>query len=188
MRIPNIDHGHQQPEIDPAAYTEAMCYGPLHPNGKRLPVDAFLPDPRRVNGVSEFCEACVMERGRSMSEEIQQPTGETAMDTIKCNGCGTVKPVSDYYKGHKTCKRCTLDKQKAAKLKRQGKPVPTVKKVMAKAAEPKPARVAKEDKVDGVDKVDGAKAASVLDVLVSVGLVTRLQVKAAQALAETLLS
>jgi hypothetical protein len=43
---------------DEGGIKEAVCYGPLHPNGKVLEVRFFRTDADRPNNFAEFCKDC----------------------------------------------------------------------------------------------------------------------------------
>jgi hypothetical protein len=104
-----------------------MCYGRLHPDGRRLPADAFGRDPERVNGLTELCLQC------------QPHMEESKVTTRKCTGCGTEKNESEFYsKSHGKCKVCTLARQKELKAQRAGKGSPVSKRAQAEQAKAKP--------------------------------------------------
>lgn len=148
----------------------AMCYGHNHRDGKRLPADAFAPNDDRINGLSEFCRECTGD----------QPT-KTKKDTTTmkrtCTKCNTEKADDGFYHPtHNICKRCTLDRQKAAKLAKAGKTdhAPTAPRIVRPAASA-PTKVELPAKT---------KAEHVLDILILCGKVTRNQVDAAYRLLE----
>ena len=63
------------------------------------------------------------------------------MNLQQCTGpCGQSKPATEYYANNKQCKRCVLDRQKALKEARQGKPTAplTIEKLFEKHAKVKP--------------------------------------------------
>lgn len=157
---------------------EGMCYGPLHPHGKRLPASAFLPDPRRANELSEFCEPCVMERGREASGvTVQvapkpiQPKEKTSMN-ITCNKCGVEKSANEYYGKSKQCRRCVLDRQKAAKAAKAGKPVPKFQPDPIAKAKPVAAKPEVKAAPAGEKPLDLSNDSRVLEILIIAGHVS----------------
>lgn len=68
---------------------------------------------------------------------VQRSEEPTVASLIKCNECNRSKPKDEYYivngEPLKKCKRCVLDRQKAAKEARDKKPAPNAKRA-AKSA------------------------------------------------------
>jgi hypothetical protein len=79
----------------------------------------------------------------SKIRERAAPTGKQKT----CTACGQTKPAKEYYGKAQQCKRCVLDRQKAAKAAKKGKPAKTDKPAKPAVAAPIPPPEAPAEKI-----------------------------------------
>ncbi len=77
---------------------EAVCYGPLHPEGKRMPAECFHEDPCSINKLTQLCLECLL-------------ATHSKLPIRRCRGCMRAKRQSDFRtdaigRSHKWCRAC----------------------------------------------------------------------------------
>jgi hypothetical protein len=176
---------------------EAMCYGPLHPRGKRLGEESFAPDPDRINNLAEYCIACahiIANRKKTVRNQPQQK--EPPMSEQKtCIKCGQTKDIKEFslQSGRKTkrrgqCKACNRAYQAQYKARKTGRKPAAIKP--AKPAAPEPARPAAPEPQPAKSQAPvpkpSADPARILEILRAAGIVRPEQIAEAAAFIERL--
>ena len=86
-----------------------------------LPLDMFVKNASKKNGVSAYCISCdkIVKKIRAIKrkeEEIINSSNRSKLKEKKCTRCGEVKPISEYYKTGGMCKKCRNERNKEIDL------------------------------------------------------------------------